>query len=318
MWNIGVDVGGTNIKFGIIDENGGILSQEKVRTEPDRGPQAIIDSIIAGIGAIMAKASLRPQAVNSIGLGVPGTADTKNGIVVYAPNLFWTNVEIVKTIGATFPIPVFIAQDTRAAAWAEYIAGAGKGLRSVASVTLGTGIGCGMVLDGKIFNGGLNTAGEFGHQIVELDGRPCNCGRHGCLEAHVGGLAIVREARETIPGICTLLNKNLLDIEVHDVYKLAQSGNAYALRLTDRVVKYIGMGLVNLINLNSVELISISGGISNAPDHLLLNPLIEFVRARAYQSVAGQVRIRRSSLGEDAPLIGVGLLYRENLNEKLF
>jgi len=310
-FSVGVDVGGTNIKFGITDENGKILLQLKTKTEPERGSDLIVGSIIEGIDAILHRASLRIQDIWSIGLGVPGTADSEHGVVVYAPNLFWRNVEIVKAIRQAIDIPIHIAQDTRAAAWAEYLVGAGRGLRSVASVTLGTGIGCGMVFDGRIFHGALNTAGEFGHQIVELDGHACNCGRHGCLEAHAGGLAIVRQAREKIDGIAVLLQKEPAQIQVQDVFRLAQQGNAQALKLTASAVQYIGMGLVNLININSVELISISGGISNAPRELLLDPLIAFVRGRAYESVAQGVTICNSLLGDDAPMIGASLLYRE-------
>jgi len=312
MLNVGVDVGGTNIKFGVIGEDGKILLQEKTRTEAGRGSRAIVSSIIQGIDAILHKASLRHQDVNSIGLGVPGTADAKSGVVVYAPNLFWRNVEIVKEIQQVIPLPVFIAQDTRASAWAEYLIGAGKGLRGVASVTLGTGLGCGMVFDGRIFYGALNTAGEFGHQIVELDGKLCNCGRRGCLEAYAGGLAILRDTKQRIPEVYELLQKSPSKVGVHDVYQLAQEGNAQARQLTDNVVKYIGIGLVNLINISSVELISLSGGISNAPAELLLDPLRQFIQDRAYVTIADKVRVCRSALGEDAPLIGAALLYRES------
>jgi glucokinase len=168
-----------------------------------------------------------------------------------------------------------------------------------------------MVFNGQIFHGPLNSAGEFGHQLVEFDGNLCNCGRVGCLEAHAGGLAIVRQANERISGIHELLQKTPTEVGVDDVYQLAQEGNAQARQLTDTVVKYIGMGLVNLINLSSVELICISGGISNAPSELLLDPLIQFVRSRAYISVADKVQICKSNLGEDAPLVGAALLYRE-------
>lgn len=311
-FSVGVDVGGTNIKFGIMDENGKILLQQKTRTEPERGSDIIVGSILGGIQTILHNASLRLKEISSIGLGVPGTTDSLHGVVVYAPNLFWRNVEIVKAIRQTFDVPIFIAQDTRAAAWAEYLVGAGRGLRSVASVTLGTGIGCGMVFDGRIFHGALNTAGELGHQIVELDGYACNCGRHGCLEAHAGGLAIARQAREQIDGIGVLLQKMPADVQVRDVFRLAQDGNKQALQLTASAVRYIGMGLVNLININSVELISLTGGISNAPSRLLLDPLIAFVRKRAYESVAEKVRICNSLLGDDAPMIGASLLYRES------
>jgi glucokinase len=180
----------------------------------------------------------------------------------------------------------------------------------LAAITIGTGIGCGLVIDGRIFHGALNTAGEFGHQIVEPGGNRCNCGRRGCLEAYVGGLAIVREAGLRIPAIGGLIGKPPSEVNVHDVYQLAIAGHTQALELTRSVVRYVGMGVVNLINLCSVELISISGGISNAPEALLVGPLVDFVRANAYVSVANKVRVSTSALGEDAPLIGAALLYR--------
>jgi glucokinase len=317
-FSVGVDIGGTNTKLGIIDEDGKILLQSKMKTQAVRGSQAVIQSIIDGIAAILRKASLQPRDIRGIGLGVPGTADSNKGVVVFAPNMFWRDVEIVRFIRNAFDIPVYIAQDTRAAAWAEYLIGVGQGLHSIASVTLGTGIGCGMVLDGKIVHGALNSAGEIGHLIVEVDGNLCNCGRRGCLEAYAGGLAIVRDAKEKLGKIFALSNKETSEIDVCDVFQLAQHGNAEARRLTDRAVKYIGIGLVNLVNVSSVELISISGGISNAAPELLLDPLREFIRDRAYEVVSHKVKICKSALGEDAPLIGAALLYRESRTEPEF
>lgn len=303
--SIGVDIGGTNTKIGIVDEAGAILLQRKTATDPRQGCDIIAASIVGRVHSMLKETGTHRGQITGIGVGVPGTADSTTGTVVYAPNLAWRNVPIVAAIQRLFPVPVYIAQDTRAAAWAEYLVGAERGLRSIAAVTLGTGIGCGMVLDGAIFHGGLNTAGEFGHQIVELDGEPCNCGRRGCLEAYAGGLAIVREAHKQIPEI-----KNESALSVADVYQLADHGDPNALRLVQQVVQYVGIGLVNLINLNSIEAVCISGGISSAPARLLLDPLLEFVRARVYQEIAGKVRLCRSVLGEDAPLIGASLLYR--------
>jgi glucokinase len=311
MLHVGVDLGGTNIKFGLVDEQGRILHQGKVRTDPCRGSQAVLLSIIDCIHSLLAESSLRPQDLASIGIGVPGTADAAKSTVVYAPNIFWENVAVGSLIRQAFSAPFFIAQDTRAAAWAEYLVGAGQGLRGLAAITIGTGIGCGLVINGRIFHGALNAAGEFGHQIVEPGGNRCNCGRLGCLEAYVGGLAIVREAGLRIPAIGGLIGKQPSEVNVQDVYQLAIAGHPQALELTRSIVRYVGMGLVNLINLCSVELISISGGISNAPEALLMDPLIAFVRANAYVSVANKVRVSTSALGEDAPLIGAALLYRE-------
>lgn len=302
--HLGVDIGGTNIKFGVVDESGRILLQKKFETGAQRGSDAILAAIVREIESLLQAPLLRNQKLESMGFGVPGTADSAHGIVIYAPNLFWRNVDVAAAMQPVFHTPVFVAQDTRAAAWAEYLVGEGRGLHGIAAVTLGTGIGCGLVLDGKIFHGALNTAGEFGHQIVAVDGEPCNCGRRGCLEAHAGGLAIVREAKKRIPGLASS------DVTVASVFRLSEQGNPQARELTDSVVRYIGIGLVNLINLTSVEMICLSGGISNAPRHLLLDPLIEFVRNRAYEAASQKVRIGRSALGEDAPMIGAALLCR--------
>lgn len=309
--SIGVDLGGTNIKFGLIDPSGRVVLRSKEKTRAGRGSAAIVESIIDGIDALLMKSDIGIEDLDGIGFGVPGTVDPKSGIVVFAPNLKWRDFELVKHIHQAFDVAICIAQDTRAAAWSEFLIGAGKGYSSVASVTLGTGIGCGMVLNGSIFHGAFNTAGEFGHMIVELNGKPCNCGRRGCLEAHAGGLAIVRDARKVVDNISLLAQKDIGDIGVDDVFRLALEGNTQAREITDRVVNYLGMGLVNLINLNSIALVSISGGISNAPDDLLLNPLIEFVQARSYELVADKVKLCKSQLGEDAPMIGAALLYRD-------
>lgn len=309
--SIGVDVGGTNIKFGLVDETGRVLFRTRMTTNVAGGSEAIISDVAQGVLALLQETSIPIGRLRSIGIGIPGTTDSSAGVVTFAANLFWKHVEIVKAARKFFSAPVFAAQDTRAAAWAEYLVGAGRGLNSLAAVTLGTGIGCGMIFDGRIFHGALNSAGEIGHQIVELDGIPCNCGRHGCLEAYAAGPAIVREAKATIPGIDNLLRKAPSAIEVQDVYSLAQEGNQAARRITEKVVRYIGMGLVNLINTNSLELITLSGGISNAPRELLLNPLVEFVQTRVYQCISTSVRICRSPLGEDAPMIGAALLFKE-------
>jgi len=310
-FNVGVDLGGTNIKFCVTNESGTIISRHKITTPAVSGSDAIIEAVVDSISVVLDAANTTISKVNSIGLGIPGTTDSQKGVVVFAPNIFMVNCEIVKAIQKVYDVPVFAAQDTRAAAWGEFSVGAGKGLSSIAIVTLGTGIGCGMVMNGKIFHGALNTAGEIGHQVVEIDGPLCNCGRHGCLETFAGGLAIVREAKASISGLGNLLWKDTDSVSVQDVYELARRGNVSARRITDNVVKYVGIGLVSLINITSPELVSLSGGICNAPAELLVDPLIDFVRNRAYCTIASSISICRSPLGDDAPLIGAALLHKE-------
>ncbi|MEI6277403.1 MAG: ROK family protein [Prolixibacteraceae bacterium] len=305
--NIGIDIGGTTIRTGFVTLEGKVIVQNSMKTDPSRGFDNIIGGIIENIKKMVSDLDILMSEVNSIGIGVPGTVNSEEGIVVFAPNIFWENIQVSEKIKEAFDIPIFIVQDSRASAWGEYLFGSGKGYKNIASITLGTGIGCGMILDGKLFHGGLNTAGEFGHQIVVIDGHKCNCGRTGCLESYTAGLAIVREGKK-IPGVEKLLQKSPEGIEVKDVFDLAKVGNADAIKITDTVVSYLGMGLVNLINLNSIELISISGGISNAPDELLFNPLKQFIQERAYSAISDKVKLVKSLLGDNAPMIGAASL----------
>lgn len=312
--NIGVDVGGTTINTGFVTSEGKIIGQNSMKTEPSRGCDNIIDAIIGNIKKLLEEQNMNIEVINSIGIGVPGTVNSNDGKVVFAPNIFWKDVQVSAKIKEVFNVPVFLGQDSRASAWGEYLVGSGKGYKNMASITLGTGIGCGMIMDGKIFHGGLNTAGEFGHQMVEIEGHKCNCGKTGCLEAYTAGLAIVRDGKK-ITDVEKLIQKPSEEITVKDVFDLAQSGNEDAIKITDSVVAYLGMGFVNLINLISPELISLSGGISNAPDELLFYPLKKVIKARAYSAISEKLVLVKSSLGDNAPMIGAALLYRSVPNE---
>ena len=298
--HIGVDVGGTTINLGVVANDGRIIDKITAKTIVDQGSEIIIDTIIKNIHVLMDKMNLTPDAISSIGIGFPGTVDSSKGTVVFAPNIFFQNVDVRTKIAHAFPCPIYLGQDSRAAAWGEYRVGAGVNCKNLAAITIGTGIGCGLIVNGKIFHGGNNTAGEFGHQLIAPDGYPCNCGKQGCLETFSGGLAILREGGKMDP---------LLNVQtVKDVYDLAVAGNEEALKITGMVVQNLGIGMVNLINLMSLEMITVSGGISNAPDSLLLDPLRKFVEARAYAAVAKKVRIVHSQLGDSAALIGAALL----------
>jgi glucokinase len=310
-FSVGIDLGGTNLKFCVSGEDGAICMRHRVSTPTESGCDGVIEAIVSNISVVLAAANVTLAQVASIGIGVPGTVDPERGIILFAPNIFAVNVEIVRMIRLHFDVPVYLCQDSQAAAWAEYVVGAGQGRSSVAAVTLGTGIGCGLVIGGRIHRGGVNhTAGELGHVLVEFEGNECNCGRVGCLEAHAAGLAIVRAAKESLPDLDELLGRSAGTVTVKDVFTLAESGNAAALGIVRDVVKYIGMGLVSLANIVSPEVISISGGICEAPSQLLFDPLVAFVRERAYRTIADAICICRSPLGSDAPLVGVALLHR--------
>lgn len=294
---IGVDVGGTTINIGAVNDDGQITEKVSIVTNSIGGSDSIISSIIEGINRLLKSLKMKSGEIKSIGLGFPGTVNSKQGIVIFAPNIFFENVDVKTDIVKTFGCQVYLAQDSRAAAWGEFKIGEGNNFKDMAVITIGTGIGCGLILNNKIYHGANNTAGEFGHQLIDPLGPECNCGRRGCLETFCAGLAIVRAGKD--------IGEN---ISVNDVYDLAMGGNPKALKITEQVVTYLGVGITNLINLTSIELIAISGGISNAPDKLLLNPLSEFVKNHVYPMISNKIRIVHSSLGENAPLVGAALL----------
>ncbi|MDR1201909.1 MAG: ROK family protein [Tannerellaceae bacterium] len=296
--NIGIDVGGSTVNAGIVASDGRIIEKMAVKTLVQRGQhEAIIQIIIDSIFSLLEKSGGKSDDIRSIGLGFPGTVDSQRGIVIFAPNIMFENIDVKSRIAETFYCPVYLNQDSRAAAWGEYCVGAGKDYTDMAVITIGTGIGCGLIINGKIFHGSNNSAGEFGHLIIDTEGPSCNCGRKGCLETYCAALAILRDGQ-----------KIGNDLTVKDIYDLADAGNTMALKITNQVVHYLGIGMVNLINLLSLDMIAISGGISNAPDHLLLDPLRDFVKRHAYSTVAQKIKINHSALGENAPLIGAALL----------
>lgn len=296
--HIGVDIGGTTLSAGIVTPAGRLLSKITAPTLPEPGrSERILETIVTSIRSLLDREGIPLDWLRSIGLGFPGTVDSRRGTVVFAPNIFFENVAVTARLTSLFGCPVYLGQDSRAAAWGEYRAGSGRTCRDLAVITLGTGIGCGLILNGRLFHGGYNTAGEFGHQLIDPAGPLCNCGRRGCLETYCAGLAIVRAGQ-------TLGQK----MTVKEVYALAEAGHPAAREITDQVVRYLGRGLVNLINLLSVQRIALSGGIAKAPDSLLLEPVRRFVETHAYAPVARKVDIVRASLGEDAPLIGAALL----------
>lgn len=294
---LGVDIGGPNITIGIVTGRGKIVKKTYVNLSlflPEK--EAFIDALIASIYTFLNDANISIHEIQSIGLGIAGTVDSKKGTIIFAPNLYFSNFEVKQILEQAFDCPIFIGQDSRVAAWGEYNVGKAKNYNNFALIRLGTGIGCGLIINGLLYHGAYNTAGEFGHQLMEVNGPQCNCGRRGCLETYCGGLAIVKAGERIMNGL-----------SVKDVYDLAGMGNKEALSITNQVVEKLGTGIVNLVNLLSLELVTISGGISNAPEELLLNPLRKFVREHAYSAIAERVEINRSVLGDDAPLIGAAL-----------
>jgi glucokinase len=307
---IGVDIGGTKINMGIIDDQGKILFKNKLNTQPEKGFEFIMDNIAENLEWMINESGIDEFQIRCAGFGIPGTTDPVKGEVIFAPNLGWRNIPFRELMSNRINLDIYLGQDTQAGSLAEFMFGAGRGCENIVCVTLGTGIGCGIIINRKIYRGSLFSAGELGHIIVELNGRKCNCGRRGCLEVYASGSAVVREARKQIPNYEDYMAKPSTGFTAKDLYDIAARGNDAALQVIEKQVEYIGMGIVNVINILSPDKIIISGGMCKE-NTLLIKPLQDFVKRSAYGPAAERVEIARADLGEDAPMIGAALFYKD-------
>lgn len=311
VYTIGVDIGGTKINIGLIDSRGQVRALSSIPTTPEAGYQVIANNVINQIYGVVDEVGLDMAQIESLGFGIPGTVNSKEGVVLFAPNLQWQNIAFAKQLRAEFTAPIYIGQDTHAAAWAEFLFGAGVGCRNTVCLTLGTGIGSGLIVNRQLYLGSLAYVGEVGHSLVELNGRPCSCGNNGCLETYASGSAIQKRGREMIDDYQMLIQDEQKGLTTPDIFLAAEQGHPQAQQVVAEAVAYLGMGIVNLIHLFGPEKVIISGGMSNA-ETLILEPVQAFVRERSYGNVAELVEVTKAKLGEYAPMIGAAFLYQDD------
>lgn len=297
MLRLGVDIGGTNVIAGLLDESGNVLAKHKCRTENSTSEVVFVHSIKSIILKLLLSCNRSLGEVGFCGIGIPGTVSPNGKIAVKAPNLGWKNFPLADLLQKSLNIPVRLMQDSRAAAYGEYRIGGGAGHRAVVCITLGTGIGTGIVIDGHIFNGALGCAGELGHVPVVPGGRECACGQRGCLECYSAGKGLNIVAQE-------LFGK---DCSSEKLFELARSGNERARAALLDSVEKLGTVVVSMINLFSPDCVLFSGGLSEQRE-LYVEPLIDFVQAKRYRSgVDDELCIGAAFLGEDAPMVGAAL-----------
>jgi len=304
--SVGIDIGGTKANIGLVTAAGKVVDKTQVLIAKKLNPEQLIVSICDETRRLMDKNGIMKETVSFFGVGVPGTADTKTGVVEYCPNLGWEDVPAGTLFKNDLGAEVCVAQDSRLAAWAEYLMGAGRGYQSLICVTLGTGIGAGIIIDGRLFHGAMNTAGELGHTVFEKDGRPCSCGNHGCLEDYCSGTGILQLALELFPEkFANLPHKS------ETVFQLAYAGDGDMLALIRKVVADLAVGIANAVSLLSPELVIISGGLCQH-ETLIIEPLRELVYQYGYHSWTRKKRLKieKAQMGSDAPMIGAALLYR--------
>ncbi len=313
MYYVGIDLGGTNIAIGLVDEEGRIIHKDSVKTGKDRSYKEIIKDMAMLTLKVIKDAGKDIKDVKSVGIGSPGTPDNEKGILVYANNLpDFVNVPLRAEMQKYMDLPIILDNDANCAALAESVAGAAKGTSSSVTITLGTGVGSGAILNGKIYGGFNYSAPEMGHMVIELDGEQCTCGRKGCWEAYASATALIEQTKRAALKnpqslINKLVNNDLSRIDAKTAFDAAKQGDKTGLEVVDKYIYYLAEGIINVINIFAPEVLAIGGGISKEGEYLL-KPLRERVYKYVYFKEEPQTRIVTAQMGNDAGIVGAAML----------
>lgn len=313
MYNIGIDLGGTNIKVGLVNENYEIIQKASVPTDLPRPAEAICKSIVDTVWKVLNEAKVTIGEVKSIGIGTPGVANRNSGTVLYSCNLGFKNTDLRALIKKYLDKPVFVENDANAAAFGEVLAGAGKGFKDVIVVTLGTGVGGGIIIDGKIYTGFNFCGAELGHTVIEFNGRQCSCGRKGCFEAYSSATALINMTKEAMDAHKDSkmweIAGSLDGVDGKTAFDGMRANDPAAKEVVDMYIEYLGCGLTNIINTFQPEVLLIGGGICKEGKNLT-EPLNEIVKRDSYCIDAERTtKLDICKLGNDAGIIGAAFLY---------
>ncbi len=314
---LGIDLGGTNIAVGLVDQSHNLLAKMSTPTRAERTSDAIIADIAAVSLRLLKEQGLEPGDIQAAGIASPGIADGRTGMVMYSCNLPFRKTPICAMLAEQMGISrVYLDNDANAAAWGEAVAGAAKGTADSVMITLGTGVGGGIIINRRIISGFNAAGGELGHIVIEQGGRPCACGRRGCWETYSSATGLVNLTREKIEE-CRRIGRKSLMIEMvaadgkvsgRTSFNAMREGDEAAREVVDTYIHYLACGLTNIINIFQPEVISLGGGVSNERENLL-NPLLPIVQKEQYGGgVVPQTQLRIAQLGNDAGIIGAALL----------
>ena len=314
MYKIGVDLGGTNIVSGVVNEKLEIIGRGKLKTNLPRSAEDIFADICETIRMACVDAGVETSEIESIGIGTPGSVNKPIGRIEFSNNLDFHKVDAEKLIHKEFPgIKVYLENDANSAALGEALAGAGKGKKSFVAVTLGTGVGGGFVLNGQIITGCNDAGGEFGHIAIKFDGEMCNCGRRGCWEQYASATAIIRQTKEAMKEHKESLMWELCDGKIENAsgrtaFEAMRRGDEIAKMVVDNYIDYVAIGTTDIVNMLQPDIICFGGGIANEGENLLV-PLRERVRALRYSRYAEiQTELVKAELGNDAGIIGAAMV----------
>ena len=319
---VGVDIGGTNIVVGTVAEDGSaVLGIGQAPTLPEEGPQAVVGRIARLVQSSIAEAQktggVPRDRIVGVGIGSPGPLDRERGVVLLTPNLGWRDLPLRDLVSEATGLPASLDNDANCAIYGEWWAGAARGSRFVVGLTIGTGIGGGIVIDGKLYYGTSGVAGEVGHTTIDSTGRRCKCGNYGCLEAYASGPAIAARAVEGLEigaesGLPGRVGGDLAKITAQTVYEAAKAGDEYALEIVRDTAKFLGAGVGNLVNIFNPDTVVIVGGVTMAGDQLFV-PLRGEVKRRAFKPAVDRCRIVPGELPGTAGVVGAVATFKHDV-----
>ncbi len=313
MYRIGIDIGGTNLAYGLVSEDGTLIKKVSYPVDSTMDDVSIAKCMAETAVSFIAECGISQEDVISIGLGVPGVCDDAKGVIVYTVNMPFRKTNIGKIFKEYTSIPIHMANDANCAALGEALCGGAKGHKTSVTITLGTGVGGGIIIDGKIYVGGNGAAGELGHMVIRAKGEKCSCGRRGCIEAYASATGIIRDTKKMAEKhpesiINQLVDGDLSKVSGKTAFDAMRAGDKWGKKVVDDYIKYLGEGVINYINIFQPDIILLGGGISKEGD-TLLKPLRRYVFRYAYGSkFLKRAKIECATLGNDAGIVGAAML----------
>jgi glucokinase len=313
---LGIDIGGTNLVVGSVAEDGSALrALESEPTHAEAGQSDVLDRLItlAQRAIERTRREVRGAEIIGVGVGAPGPLDTKSGIVLLTPNLGWVNLPLRQIIHERLGLPAALDNDANCAVLGEWWMGAARGTKNAIGITIGTGIGGGIIVDGKLYHGASDCAGEIGHTTIDTEGRRCKCGNYGCLEAYASGPNIALRAVEELKAgavsrLADYVGGDLRQVTAQTVYQAAHDGDDLALEVVNDTAKFLGVGIANLLNVFNPEVVVVCGGVTLAGDRLF-DPLRREVARRAFKPAVSVCRIVPCELSGTAGVYGAAKVY---------
>ena len=313
MYRAGIDLGGTNIKAGIVDENQNILVEDSVSTRVERPYQEIIKDMADLVKNLLNKIHATDAELSGVGVGSPGTVDAANGVVLYSNNFDWDNIPLAAELGKYFTCPIKVSNDANCAALGEVKAGAAREIKNAILITLGTGVGGGVIIDGQVFEGAHAGGAELGHTSLIFGGELCTCGRRGCVEAYVSATGLIREAKRAAEKdpqsvMNELCKGDLSNMNGKIPFDAAEQKDPAGMKVVNDYITYLGESIANYVNIFRPDVILLSGGVCNQKEKLT-EPLTEYIKTKCFGGEKAFIpEVRCAILGNSAGIIGAANL----------